>query len=126
MSMDDAVARFPECVACNQGIDTNDPSAQYTIVNHEHAHLGCAEVLELSSAYAKEVHDLLTTGTTKTRPENCHPLLDEEETREMIEDYLAGVPAKEFAAKLEARDITAFETASDPYPQREFPEVAMN
>ncbi|MDP9203372.1 MAG: hypothetical protein M3P26_15780, partial [Gemmatimonadota bacterium] len=109
VSMDAALTRFPECVACNQGVDENDASTPYTIVKGEHVHLQCSAVTELSAAYAKDVHDYLTTSKNATRPENAHPLLDEEETEELIEDFLLGVPAKTFAAKLENRDVAAFE-----------------
>lgn len=126
MSMDAALTRFPECVACNQGVDENDADTPYTIVKGEFAHLKCSAVTELSAAYAKEVHDYLTVGANATRPLNAHPLLDEEEMGEMIECYLLGTPAVDFAARLEGRDIALFEQVSDPYPQREFPEVAMN
>ena len=83
-------------------------------------------VIELSAAYAREVREYLTTGPNRTRPENTHPLLDEEEAGELIEAYLLGTPATEFAATLEHRDIAVFEKLCDPYPQREYPEVAMN
>ena len=126
MSMDAAVARMPECVACNQGVDENDASTPYTIVAGQHVHLKCSAVTELSSAYAREVHDYLTTGKNATRPENAHPLLDDAEGEEMIECYLLNVPAVEFAQRLENRDIALFEGVSDPYPEREYPEVAMN
>jgi hypothetical protein len=69
--------------------------------------------IEVSSAYAREVADLLTVGAKATRPANSHPLLSDEEGEEMIQGFLLGVPAKEFAAKLEARDIAMFEGSID-------------
>jgi len=122
----EALARFPECIACNQGVNPDDPSTPYTIVDHQHVHLSCSAVTELSAAYAKEVRDYLTTGNNATRPATAHPLLDEEETEELLQCYLLGTPAIDFAKRLEARDISDFESAADPYPQREYPDVAMN
>ena len=58
----EALARFPECIACGESIDENDATTPYTIVKGEHVHLGCSAVTELSAAYAKEVHDRLTIG----------------------------------------------------------------
>ena len=81
---------------------------------------------ETSAAYAAVVRSYLVEGATATRPANTHPLLDEEETEEMLQAYLLGTPAVEFAGKLENRDIAVFEEMCDPYPQREYPEVAMN
>ena len=117
----EALARFPECIACNQGVNPDDPSTPYTIVDHQHVHLSCSAVTELSAAYAKEVRDYLTTGNNATHPATAHPLLDEEETEELVEAYLLGTPAVEFAKRLEARDIAAFEAASDPCPDRAWP-----
>ena len=66
-----------------------------------------------SADYARQVHDLLTSGATQTRPANEHPLLSEAEGEEMIGQFLLGVPAEVFAAKLEARDIARFEQSID-------------
>lgn len=123
MSMDAALTRFPECVACNEGIDENDASTPYTIVKGEHVHLKCSAVTELSAAYAKEVHDHLTIGKDATRSHSAYreSLLDEEETEELVEAYLLGTPAVEFAKRLEARDIDLFEKVSDPCPDRAWP-----
>ena len=119
----ESLARFPECIACNQGIDTNDPAASYTIVKHEHVHLSCPAVTELSAAYAREVKERLTVGADATRSHSQFrdSLLDEEETEELVEAYLLGTPAIEFAKLLENRDIAVFEAASDPCPDRVFP-----
>lgn len=121
--MDAALSRLPECIACNQGVDENDVSTPYTIVKGEHVHLGCREVTELSAAYAKEVHDYLTVGQNATRSHSAYQdsLLDEEETEELLQCYLMGTPAIEFAKRLEARDIAGFEAASDPTPDRAWP-----
>ena len=123
MSHDSALLRFPSCIFCDEGIDINDASTPYTIVKGEHVHLGCREVTELSAAYAKEVHDYLTVGQNATRSHSAYQdsLLDEEETEELLQCYLMGTPAIEFAKRLEARDIDAFEKASDPCPDRVFP-----
>ena len=77
--------------------------------------------IEISAAYAAVVRSYLVEGATATRPANTHPLLDEEETEEMLQAYLLGTPAVEFAKRLENRDITAFEAASDPCPDRVWP-----
>ena len=83
---------------------------------------------ETSAAFAKTVHDRLSIGANATRPHSKYrdSLLDEEETEELLEAYLMGTPAIEFAKRLESRDIADFERASDPYPQRDHPEVEMN
>lgn len=119
----EALAQFPACIACDQGIDVNDPNAKYTIVKHQHVHLSCDGATEMSAAFAKEVHDRLTIGINATRSHSQHreSLLDEEETAELIECYLLGTPALEFAKRLEARDIDEFEKASDPCPDRAWP-----
>jgi hypothetical protein len=122
----EALARFVSCSACGESIDENDASTPYTIVKGEHVHLRCSVVTEISAQYAKEVREYLTTGKNATRPATAHPLLDEEETEELLQCYLLSVPAIEFAKRLENRDISDFERASDPYPQREYPEVPMN
>lgn len=124
----EALARFPECVACGQGVDENDASTPYTIVKGGHLHLNCSATTEMSAAFAKEVHDYLSVGPNATRPHSKYrdSLLDEEETAEMLEAYLLGTPAIEFAKRLESRDIALFEALSDPYPQRIYPDVPMN
>lgn len=54
MSADAAVARMPECVACNQGVDENDDSTPYCIIDGEYCHAKCCE----------ECKDGLPTETT--------------------------------------------------------------
>ena len=119
----EALARFVSCSACGESIDENDASTPYTIVKGEHVHLRCGVVTELSAAFAKEVHDYLTTGKNATRSHSAYQdsLLDEEETEELLQCYLMGTPAIEFAKRLEARDIAGFEAASDPTPDRAWP-----
>jgi len=119
--MDAALARMPECVACNQGVDENDATRPYTIVKGEHVHLKCSAVTELSAVYAKEVRGILTVGINSTRLLSKHPLLSEEEAEELLEAYLLGTPAREFALRIANRDVGEWEAAADPYPQREFP-----
>jgi hypothetical protein len=115
----ESLARFPMCIACNQGIDTNDPEAKYTIANHEYAHLRCSAVTEFSAAYAREVRNYLTIGKNATRPANAHPLLDEAESEELVECYLLGISAVDFAKRLESRDVSRFESMMET--ERVFP-----
>lgn len=131
MSMDAALTRLPECPGCGEGVWDYAPGVTSAIRDGQLWHPKCApepegHVALVSAEYARQVYELLTSGSTKTRSTQEHPLLNEEEGEELLEDFLLGVSAKVFAAKLEARDIAAFEAASDPYPQREFPEVPMN
>lgn len=127
MSLDNPLT-FNLCHACDKRVEDHEPGVSYTTVEGVLYHPACAPeaVVEASAQYAREVHDYLTTGPNHTRPVNAHPLLDEEETEEMLQAYLLGTPAAEFAGKLENRDIAVFEEMCDPYPQREYPEVPMN
>jgi hypothetical protein len=127
--MDDNLLRLPECGQCGEGVFDYAPGVSSAVRDGQLFHPAClneGHPVGVSAQYAREVYALLTSGDTKTRSTREHPLLNEEEAEEFLEDYLLGVPAKTFAAKLETRDIARFEHLSDPYPQREHPEVEMN
>ena len=83
-----------------------------------------APVAQVSAQYARDVRGVLTVGINSTRLLSQHPLLDEEETGEMLEAYLLGTPAREFALRLANRDVAGWEAASDPFPERVFPTAA--
>lgn len=79
------------------------------------------------STYEHEVERILTVGPDSTRGnQRGDPIFSEEELEEMEDMRLLGTPAREFAARLINRDISYAEYVSDPYPQREYPEVPMN
>lgn len=119
MSVDDEdVMKRAECPICELVVEDYAPGVSSMTVDGLMYHPVCVpapegHALAVSADYAREVHDLLTTGTTQTRPTTEHPLLSEAETDEMIEAFLLNVSAKEFAAKLELRDIAVFEQSID-------------
>lgn len=118
MSMDESQLRLPECPECGHGVWDYAPGVTSAIHRGQLYHPKCVPVPEghassISGEYAREVHDLLTSGNTQTRPPNAHPLLNAEESEELLEDFLLGVPAKTFAAKLETRDIAFFQSSID-------------
>lgn len=119
MSFDpEDVMKRVECPVCEKYVEDYEPGVSSVTVDQILYHPRCApepegHVTAVSAEYAKEVHDYLTTGKNATRPENAHPLLNEEETEELIENFLLGIPAKVFAGKLECRDIYAFDEASE-------------
>ena len=113
MSMDDAPLRLPLCPVCNEGVWDYAPGVSSAMVDGELHHPDClpdGHVAGVSAEYAREVYQLLTSGETKTRSTKQHPLLNQEEAEEFLEDYLLGIPAKVFAATLEKRDIALFES----------------
>lgn len=112
MSFDaEDVMKRAECPECELAVEDFAPGESSVTVGGVLMHPAC--VMMASAVYARTVHDLLTSGITQTRPSNEHPLLSEAETDEMVEQFLLGVPAETFAAKLEARDIEMFEASID-------------
>lgn len=119
MSFDvEDVMKRAECPKCELVVEDYAPGVSSMMVDGLMYHPACVPASEghastVSAEYAREVHDLLTTGTTQTRPVTEHPLLNEAETDEMVEAFLLGVTAQAFAAKLELRDIALFEQSID-------------
>lgn len=114
MSMDENQLRLPECPNCGSGVWDYAPGVTSAVFEGALYHPRCVPVPEghasmVSGEYAKTVHDLLTSGMTQTRPPNAHPLLSESESEELLESFLMGTSAVEFAHRLEIRDIGRFE-----------------
>lgn len=113
------------CAECGECCEDYAPGISSVIVDGLPYHPLCAPVTatEASAAYAKEVYNHLTVGKDRTRSHSQfrESILDEEETEELLEAYLLGTPAIEFAKRLENRDIAEFERASDPCPDRAWP-----
>jgi hypothetical protein len=128
MDAEDVMKRVA-CAECGGMVEDYAPGVSSVTVDGLMYHPKCISVgheSSVSAEYARQVHDLLTVGKQATRPANAHPLLSDEESEELVENYLLNVPAKVFAAKLEGRDIAHSEAACDPYPGRIYPDVPMN
>lgn len=125
MSMDDATSA--QCPVCDSLVELHEPGGSYKVIDGLPNHPACA-----LKAYTEEVVAILTAGPEATRDiapqyrtDDDWPISDEEKGD--LEDALDNdVPAKTFAMELVNKDIARWERASDPYPQREYPEVAMN
>lgn len=99
------------CPQCEGPVLDYAPGVSATEYQGELYHPAClleGHTATVSALYAAVVKAHLTQGSTKTRPDS-HPLLSDEEGEELLQNFLLGVSAKDFAAKLEARDVAAFE-----------------
>lgn len=119
MSIDaEDVMKRAECPSCGECCEDFAPGVSSVTFGGLMYHPECVPLSEgypvsLSAGYAREVRDLLTSGSTATRSAAEHPLLSGAEAEELLKDYVMGVSAKAFAAKLEARDIAVFEQSID-------------
>lgn len=121
MSFDaEDVMKRAACPKCGECCEDYEPGVSSVTVDGLMYHPRCV----VSAEYAREVHDLLTKGNTQTRLATEHPLLSDEESEELVANFLLGVPAKVFAGKLECRDIAAFDVACESAAALLFQRVA--
>lgn len=122
VSGDPVTMTYKLCPVCEKRTEDYAPGVSSVTIDGIEYHPSCAA--EMSAKYRGQVEAILTEGPDKTRvvdPLGKNPILDEQEFVEMVEAYLNGISARDFAVQLAARDLNEAEQNADPYPGRLFP-----